>query len=428
MRRGRGPGRAGAIALALAIGCLLAAPPAVAAPPPNDDFENAQVLEGSLPIEVTGTNVEATKEEGEPLHGTFGSKGHSVWFEWEATVTAFVTVGTCGSDFTTVTSVYTGTQVNELTKVAGDYSSEGPGCPSFDGRQITFKAIGGTSYEIAVDGDAFYLPPAEPPSGEGTIELQLGLTPTPPNDDFANAAALIGSIEEEPGAEFAFYWASLRGFNWNATKEEGEPDHGGDPGGASVWYSWTAPGSGTANVGTCEGKPLVVGVYTGDSLASLVPVGSNEFPCAATLTASAGTTYWIAIDGEFNAESGEPALRSFSVNASMQLPPRPHPSEPPPSSTPARDETAPDTLIGKRTLNPAKRRATFSFQSSEAGSTFRCKLDGRPFAACGSPRPYRHLAYGRHTFKVAAIDAAGNADPWPAVSRFKIAKPSRSRL
>jgi hypothetical protein len=159
-------------ALALAMGCLsLWAPTALAAPPTNDNFANAQALGPGLPIELSTTNVEATKEEGEPYHGTFGSKGHSIWFKWEATFTGFVTLGTCGSDFATVTSVYTGTAVGELTKVAGDYASEGPGCPSFNGREVTFKAIGGTTYDIAVDGESFYVPPAEPPLGEGAIEL-----------------------------------------------------------------------------------------------------------------------------------------------------------------------------------------------------------------------------------------------------------------
>jgi hypothetical protein len=203
---------------------VLGAPGAFAAAPANDDFADAQVLAGSLPIGLTATNVEATKEVGEPMHGALGSKGHSVWFEWEAESTGFVTVGTCGSDFTTVTSVYTGTKVDELTEVAGGFNDDGPGCPSFNGRETTFRAIDGTTYEIAVDGDAFYMPPAEPPLGEGAIALQVKATPVPPNDNFANAEAIVGSIEEEPGAEHALYWGAAHGYNWNASRETGELD------------------------------------------------------------------------------------------------------------------------------------------------------------------------------------------------------------
>jgi len=409
------------------LGCLaLGLPAALGAAPANDNFDGAQVLEDSLPIGVSATNVEATKEAGEPFYG-FAQAGHSVWFEWEATIDGFVTAGTCGSDFTTVTAVFTGTKLDELTEVAGSYNSEGPGCPSFDGREITFEATSGTVYEIAVDGNAFYMPPAQPPTGEGAIELQIKATPVPSNDDFADAEAITGSISEEPGAEFAYYWATVRGSNWNASKESGEPDHAGDPGGASVWYSWTAPASGMATTGTCEGKPLVVGVYMGDSLGTLTPVGSHEYPCAATFPASAGTTYRIAMDGEFDAVAAGPAMRSFNIHVSMQLPPRP---PTPANPAPAVDTAPPNTTIvrylirsgarrgGGYVVESTRNRAGFGFESTEPGSTFRCRLDRKPFAACRSPRAYRNLPFGPHTFKVAAVDAAGNADPTPAVFRF----------
>jgi hypothetical protein len=411
------------VALSLATASVLwLAPVAAGAVPTNDDFADAQALAGGLPIGLSATNAEATKEPGEPIHGDLGSKGHSVWFEWEATSSGFVTVGTCGSDFTTVVSVYTGAKVDELTKVAGDYSSQGPGCPSYEGHEVTFKATSGTTYAIAVDGDAFYVPPAEPPLGEGAIELQVKATLVPPNDDFADATPIVGSIEEEPGAEKAFYWANVRGFNWNADKELGEPDHAGDPGGASVWYSWTAPGPGPANAGSCEGKPLVAAVYTGDSLDALTPVGSNELPCGVTFTASAGATYRIALDGEFDTEAGGPALGSFSVHVSMQLPPQLPVDAPTSLPSLPLDSTAPDTMIGRRAINTAKRRATFVFRSSESESSFRCKLDKRRFVLCGSPKTYKGLKPGRHVFRVAAVDVAGNVDRWPAVARFSIPK------
>lgn len=406
-------------------GLALAAPSAAALAPANDDFEDAQVLSDPLPIGLSTTNVEATKETGESLHGVMGSKGHSVWFEWEATDTELVTVGTCGSDFTTVTSVYTGTKVDELTKVAGGFNDEGPGCPSFSGREVTFKAIDGTTYAIAVDGDPFYVPPGEPPLGEGSIELQVRATPVPANDNFANAQALIGSIEEEPGSQSAFYWASTRGFNWNASRETGEPEHGG-PGDASVWYSWTAPESGTASVSACAGRLVLLGMYSGKSLDTLTPVGSQEYSCQVTISASAGTTYWIAIDGRLDPAPNGPALGTFSISVSMQLPLRPRPPELPVDPRPVVD-LPPDTTITRNAVKSAKRRAIFGFQSTDAGSTFRCKLDRRPFRACRSPRTYRNLSAGPHTFKVVAIDVAGNVDATPAVIHFNVPKTAPRR-
>ena len=54
----------GVLSVAMA-GLLLLASAALAAPPANDHFADREVLSGSLPIEVTRTNVEATQEEGE---------------------------------------------------------------------------------------------------------------------------------------------------------------------------------------------------------------------------------------------------------------------------------------------------------------------------------------------------------------------------
>jgi large repetitive protein len=55
----------------------------------------------------------------------------------------------------------------------------------------------------------------------------------------------------------------------------------------------------------------------------------------------------------------------------------------------------------------------FKLVSSEAGSTLQCKLDKAAFAARRSPFKKR-LRRGSHSFRVRAVDAAGNVDPSPA--------------
>ncbi|HET7445498.1 MAG TPA: right-handed parallel beta-helix repeat-containing protein [Solirubrobacterales bacterium] len=67
-----------------------------------------------------------------------------------------------------------------------------------------------------------------------------------------------------------------------------------------------------------------------------------------------------------------------------------------------------------------KRTVKFRFTSTEARSTFVCKLDRRPWRSCRSPLVYRHLKRGFHTFSVRAKDAAGNVQPRPTVRRFKV--------
>jgi hypothetical protein len=88
------------------------------------------------------------------------------------------------------------------------------------------------------------------------------------------------------------------------------------------------------------------------------------------------------------------------------------------------DAAAPQTTIvsgpGKRL---AEGVARFGFKSSEVGSTFQCKLDGKKAARCASPRRYGNLKPGRHTFRVWATDKAGNKDPTPAKRPLRIPAP-----
>jgi Ca2+-binding RTX toxin-like protein len=105
------------------------------------------------------------------------------------------------------------------------------------------------------------------------------------------------------------------------------------------------------------------------------------------------------------------------------LPPPPLPVAPKPPRQPV-DRRAPQTRLAfgppTRTFTRAKwRRVAFRFASNEAGSSFRCKLDGKPYRACISPRVYRVKA-GRHVFRVFAIDAAGNRDRTPVLFRFRL--------
>lgn len=87
---------------------------------------------------------------------------------------------------------------------------------------------------------------------------------------------------------------------------------------------------------------------------------------------------------------------------------------------PVLDKTPPDTSIGKHPKRKSKKRkAKFTFSSSEPGSTFECSVDGASATSCASPFKVK-FKRGKHTFSVAAVDAAGNLDATPATGRWKV--------
>lgn len=85
------------------------------------------------------------------------------------------------------------------------------------------------------------------------------------------------------------------------------------------------------------------------------------------------------------------------------------------------DTTAPDTnvITGPPALTN-QGTASFSFASNDREAGFECALDGSEFDACSSPLTYTALGDGSHTFEVAAIDDAGNADGTPASRTWAI--------
>jgi hypothetical protein len=81
---------------------------------------------------------------------------------------------------------------------------------------------------------------------------------------------------------------------------------------------------------------------------------------------------------------------------------------------------APETKISKHPRKKtSQRKAKFSFSSSQAGSSFQCKLDKGPFKPCRSPFKHK-VKPGRHRFSVRAVNSAGVADGSPAVFGWRV--------
>jgi len=127
--------------------------------------------------------------------------------------------------------------------------------------------------------------------------------PPPPNDNFSNATPILGTS------------TTVTGSNVNATKETGEYWHAGNPGGASVWWSWTAQFNGRVTLDTSSSSfTTLVGVYEGSSVDSLFEDADNQFSSTVVFQAIAGTTYYIAVDGYNDGTSPQEGNISMSLS------------------------------------------------------------------------------------------------------------------
>lgn len=264
--------------------------------PANDAFANRIALSGAS-VAVAGANVNATSESSEPNHaGNAPSK--SVWWTWTAPATGQVVIDTIGSAFDTVLGVYTGTSLGSLTSVASDDEGGGNGTS-----RAAFAVTAGITYSIAVDGKS---------GRDGSIRLSVGFSGNRPvNDVFSARIPLTGTSIVTAGA------------NINATKESGEPNHAGNVGGASVWWTWTAPQAGIAVVDTVGSSfDTLLSVYTGSSVNALTLVASDDQSggnntSRLSFSVTGGTTYAIAVDG-WNAANGDVKM-NLRVGQSNQL-------------------------------------------------------------------------------------------------------------
>ena len=246
----------------------------------GDSFSSRSGISGASG-RVTGNNAGASKEFGEPNHA--GNRGGaSLWWSWTAPATGTVTFDTQGSDFDTLLAVYTGSSVGALTVVASDDDTIGRQS------QVSFTAQQGVVYHIAVDGYS---------GATGSIVLNWSQAGGPGigpggagGDSFSSRSGISGAS------------GRVTGNNAGASKEFGEPNHAGNRGGASLWWSWTAPATGTVTFDT-QGSDFdtLLAVYTGSSVGALTVVASDDDTIGrqsqVSFTAQQGVVYHIAVDG-----------------------------------------------------------------------------------------------------------------------------------
>ncbi|MGC1852371.1 MAG: hypothetical protein WA687_08035 [Solirubrobacterales bacterium] len=366
--------------------------------PANDDFADATPIPGTgTAFTLDSGNWGATKEAGEPDHrGRSG--GSSIWFKWTAPRTNGAFIQACGGQIPnqTVVAVYTGPSVDALSPVVG-FSGE-PDC------RYSFMANAGVTYWIAIDGKPSTL------TGAGAMaDPGFHLSIFPANDDFEASGDLQGSKSLIIGYA-----------NIGATKQVGEPNHAGNAGGASIWFAWKAPITGSVRFSVCQAsfRPLLA-VYTGASLQSLQSIAQSDNPVSpgclpanrqggVALNIDAGTVYRLAVDG-FNGATGGFNLEIDTSTERLPLP-----------GLSLAGAIAPNTRIARRKVRPRRGFARFVLASSESGASFRCKLDARRLRSCGPIVRYRNLKPGWHVFEASAVSPAGLVDSSPTVFRFKI--------
>jgi thermolysin len=255
----------------------------------NDNFANARQLEDFSFLDKASSSS-ATRETGEPAHaGQTAAK--SLWWKWTAVGNGRLQVNTKGSSFDTVLAVYKGASLTALTPVTSNDNV----ATSVKYSQVDFTTTRGTTYYFAVDGNSGA-------SGQVILNGTGTSLAGPSNDNFTSATSVSGGT-----------W-TISGSNFNATRETDEPNHGATSGYSSVWFSWSPTVSGMYTLSTSgSGFDTLLGVYTGTDFTDLTQVAANNNSTTTVtwskvrFTATAGTTYYLAVDGA-NKASGRYSL------------------------------------------------------------------------------------------------------------------------
>jgi hypothetical protein len=245
----------------------------------NDHFANRTPLSG-IDFTVSGYNLGATAEPGEPIHNGL-DPDRSVWWEWDSgSLSGPVIVSTSGSSFDTHVAVYRGAQLNGLTFVAGNDDV----APRLFQSEVRFNALPGTRYQIVVDSAWI---------DDGQVQLTIARQAD--NDAFEAARLLTGEFVQDVG------------LNLGAGGQTGEPFYDPEYDDAkSVWWRWTAPRSGNVTI-TTDGSTFdtTLDIFTGSVIHQLVPVAFNDdrssrvYTSLVSFGAQAGVTYHIRVNGYY---------------------------------------------------------------------------------------------------------------------------------
>jgi hypothetical protein len=248
-------------------------------PPLNDLRSNAIELQGAIAA-ILGNSECATVELGEAPHVSGATPGRSIWYRWTAPYTGQVDVSTEGSNFDTLLEIQAAAASGVNGESIASNDDLGAGIPQ---SRVTFNATQGETYWIVIDGYNLQ-------GGGAKLSINGAV-----NDSFQDAQPLSGLT------------GLVTGDNTRATKETGEPVVGGNAGGHSVWYRWTAPIKGPVNLST-EGSTFktLLGVFQGSAVNKLTATPGTASQTTGgqaklRFQANAGQTYYFVVDGRAGA-------------------------------------------------------------------------------------------------------------------------------
>jgi hypothetical protein len=266
------------LAVVAGIAALLIPGTAMAAPPGNDDFANATVIDStSLPYTDSAPIDEATSEAGEPGSCAAWSPAQSVWYTVTPSSTQLIKVSIGSSYYYAFATAYeqTGAGLGGLYARACAYWGSGA-------RNFTFLAEAGKTYYIQA-GSNF--------SSSGSNSITVELVPAPVNDNFADATS-ISALPFSNSVDAT-----------GATNEQGEPTNpcAGYQQTGSAWYRYTPTESGSVSVTANYYNSFVA--YSGTSLSNLSSLGCRSFGGMLTFRAEAGTSYYFQLSGVYGTTS-----------------------------------------------------------------------------------------------------------------------------
>jgi PKD repeat protein len=236
-----------------------------------------------------------------------------------------------------------------------------------DGKHLYVSNQGGgvSAYDIGSDGTLTEMTGSQ--FAAGTSPFGVVVTPNqPPVAAFTSGAAEAGSPT-----------------SFNASTSA-------DPDGSVARFDW----------GFGDGSTLPDGGPTPTHTYASV----GNYDVTVTVTDNEGCSTTIVYTGQTTSCNGSPVARQAKAVA-VSSPPSP---------------PAPKTKIKGKPKYEQPKDTHLRFSSSIDGSTFKCRLDKSKYKGCTSPKNYKDLKPGKHTFLVYAISPEGVADESPSKLKFKV--------